>query len=76
MPTCRGEVEARCQGDLHHGALTPPTAQPCHSATREPVEVVHGLDAHTDPWVTQGRQKDLGAVVVSTAGMLTAPAVV
>jgi hypothetical protein len=72
MPTRRSEVEARCQGDLHHGALTPPTAQAHHGTTREPVEVVHSLDAHTHPWVTHGGQKDFVAVVVGTAGSLTA----
>ena len=73
MPTRRGEFEARCQSDLHHGALAPPAAHMHHSPTREPVEVVHLLDTHAAPGVTQGSQKELAAVVMRTMGCLTSP---
>jgi len=44
-----------------------------HSPTREPVEVVHLLDTHAAPGVTQGSQKELAAVVMRTMGCLTSP---
>src|SRR5262249_7392263 len=73
MPTRWCEVEARCQGHLHHGALTLPAAQMHSSMTREPVEIVHDLDAHADPGVTYGSQKVFSAMIMGTVGCLTAP---
>jgi hypothetical protein len=73
MPTRWCEGEARCQGHLHHGALTLPAAQMHSSVTREPVEIVHDLDAHADPRVTYGSQKEFSAVIMGTVGCLTAP---
>jgi hypothetical protein len=43
------------------------------SVTREPVAIVHDLDAHADPRVTYGSQKECSAVIMGTVGCLTAP---
>ena len=71
MPTRRGEGDTRGQGDLDHRGLTLPAAQPHYSATLEPGEVVHGLDAHADTRVAPGSQLELCAVLMGTAGRVT-----
>ena len=74
MPTRRSEIEARCEGDLHHRGLTLPAAQMHHGATRKPMGGVYILDTHADTGVAHGGQKDLSVVIMGTEGMLTAPA--
>jgi hypothetical protein len=41
-----------------------------YNFAREPVEIVHDLDAHTDPGVTYGSQKEFSAVIMGTVGCL------
>jgi len=44
-----------------------------YNFTRELVEIVNDLDAHTDPGVTYGSQKEFSAMIMGTVGCLTAP---
>jgi tetratricopeptide (TPR) repeat protein len=46
MPTRRGDVDARHQGDMDHRRETLPTAQPQHGGTRKPLSIIEDLDAH------------------------------
>jgi hypothetical protein len=43
-----------------------------HDVPGESGQGIHDLDADANAGVTQGRQKELGAVVVSTKGVRTA----
>ena len=71
MPTRQGEGETRCQSHLDHRSVTLPAAQPHHAATREPGEVVQGLDAHANTGVAPGSQIELCAVIMGTEGGVT-----
>src|SRR5712691_10614202 len=73
LPTPRGEFKAHGESHLYHGTLTPPASQPHHGGTREFRPLVQVLDAHTNPWVTQGGQTDLAAMVMGTVRGLTPP---
>jgi hypothetical protein len=71
MPTRRGEIEARGEGDVHHRSLTLPAAQMHHSATGKPVQIVHDLDAHVDPRVAPGGEIELCAMIMGTEESVT-----
>jgi hypothetical protein len=72
MPTRGGEIDARCQGDRYHRGVTLPAPQTHHGTTREPVGVVHGLEAHADTGVASRGQEELASMGMGTVGGLTA----
>src|SRR4029453_6971121 len=73
MPTRWCEIQACCQGDLYDRRLALPAPQPHHGTPGEPVQVLHGLDAHADTRVASGGQKELASMGMGTVRGLTAP---